>query len=100
MHIISRSMLAEFWLKHPQARIPMESWHKTAQRASWTKFADVRNTFNSADMAGELVVFNVGAGYRIIAAIHFNRNKVYLRHAFTYAEYDDWNEQQRKRSRK
>ena len=73
---------------------------KVVERASWGTFTDIRNTFNSADKAGELVVFDVGAGYRIIAAVHFNRNKVFLQHVFTHAEYDDWNEQQRKRSRK
>ena len=45
-------------------------------------------------------MFDVGAGYRIIAMTHFNRNKVYLRHVLTHMEYDDWNQQQRKRSRK
>ena len=45
-------------------------------------------------------MFDVGAGYRIIAVIHFNRKKFYLRYVYTHAEYDDWNEQQRKRSRK
>lgn len=100
MHIISRKMLVDFWLKHPPAKNPMEAWHKAVEHASWGNFADIRNTFNSADKAGELVVFNVGAGYRIVAAVHFNRHKVYLQHVFTHTEYDEWNEQQRKRSRK
>lgn len=78
----------------------MEAWHKTVERASWNTFADVRKTFNSADKAGEFVVFDVGAGCRIIAAIHFNRSKIYLRHVFTHAEYDAWNGQQRRRSGK
>jgi mRNA interferase HigB len=100
MHIISRKTLVDFWSRHPQAKRPMEAWHKAVERASWNTFADVRNTFNSADKAGEFVVFDVGAGYRIIAMIHFNRNKVYLRHVFVHAEYDEWNRQQRKRSAK
>jgi mRNA interferase HigB len=100
MHVISRKTLVDFWLKHPPAKKPMEAWHKAVEHASWSAFADIRNTFNSADKAGELVVFDVGARYRIIAVIHFNRNKVFLRHVYTHAEYDDWNQQQRKRSRK
>lgn len=100
MHIISRKTLVDFWLKHPPAKKPMEAWHKAVERASWSTFAHVRNTFNSADKAGEFVVFDVGAGYRIIAVVHFNRNKVFLRHVYTHAEYDDWNQQQQKRSRK
>lgn len=100
MHIISRKTLVDFWSKHPPAKRPMEAWHKVVERASWSTFVDIRHTFNSADKAGEFVVFDVGAGYRIIAVLHFNRNKVYLRHVFTHTEYDGWNEQQRKRSRK
>ena len=36
-------------------------------------------------------VFNVGGGgYRVVVAIHFNRQKLYIRHVFTHAEYDRW----------
>lgn len=77
----------------------MEAWRKAVERASWSTFADIRNTFNSADKAGDLVVFDVGAGYRVIASVHFNRNKVNLRHVLTHPEYADWNEQQRKWSK-
>ncbi len=100
MHVISRKVLGNFWFKHPPAKTPMEAWHKVVERASWGMFADIRDTFNSADMAGEFVVFDVGAGYRIVAAVHFNRRKIYLRHVFSHAEYDDWNRQRRKRSRR
>ncbi|MCH8292569.1 type II toxin-antitoxin system HigB family toxin [Candidatus Poribacteria bacterium] len=35
------------------------------------------------------VVFNIGSNkYRLIASIHFNRSKVYIRHVLTHAEYD------------
>jgi mRNA interferase HigB len=84
MHIISRKTLVDFWSRHPPAKRPMEAWHKAVECASWSTVADIRHTFNSADKA----------------VIHFNRNKVYLRHVFTHTEYESWNEQQRKRSRK
>lgn len=96
MHVISRKLLVEFWLKHPVAKKPMEAWHKTVERAAWNRFAHIRDTFNSADLAGEFVVFDVGAGFRVVAVVHFNRGKVYLRHVFSHAEYDEWNRQQRK----
>ena len=36
-----------------------------------------------------LVVFNIGGNkYRLITAIHFNRQKVYIRHVLTHEEYD------------
>jgi len=40
-------------------------------------------------MVGNLVVFNIGGNkYRLIAAIHFNRRKLYIRHVLTHTEYD------------
>jgi mRNA interferase HigB len=37
----------------------------------------------------KLTVFNIGGNkYRLIAAIHFNRGKVYIRHVLTHAEYE------------
>ena len=58
--------------------------------------AAVRATFNSADKVGDFTVFNVGGeGYRVVAAIHFNRQKLYIRHVFTHAEYERWSDRLR-----
>jgi mRNA interferase HigB len=36
-----------------------------------------------------LTVFNIGGNkVRLISAIHFNRNKLYVRHVLSHAEYD------------
>ncbi len=33
--------------------------------------------------------FNIGGNkFRLIAAIHYNRKKLYIRHILTHAEYD------------
>jgi len=43
-------------------------------------------------VAGIYTIFNIkGNAYRLVAAIHYNRQKVYIRHVFTHAEYDRWN---------
>ena len=43
----------------------------------------------SADKVGQWIVFNIGGNkYRLIAVIHFNRGKVYIRHILTHQEYD------------
>ena len=35
------------------------------------------------------MVFNIGGNkYRLVASVHFNRGKVYIRHVLTHAEYD------------
>jgi len=73
----------------------MAAWFKVVSSASFTKFADVKRTFNSADHVGDFVVFDVGAGCRIITVIHFNRGRVYIRHVLTHRGYDDWTTRQR-----
>ena len=90
MHVISRRALVDFWTRHPAAKAPMAAWFKVVSNASFTKFADVKRTFNSADRVGDFVVFDIGAGCRIIAFIHFNRGRVYIRHVLTHRGYDDW----------
>jgi mRNA interferase HigB len=95
MHVIPRRALVDFWMLHPRAKAPMSAWFKIVAGAAFTKFADVRQTFNSADRVGEFVVFDVGAGYRIVTVIHFNRGRICIRHVFMHPEYDRWTEWQR-----
>ena len=52
--------------------------------------AEVRKTLSRADLVGRFVVFDIGGNkYRLIAVIHFNRGKLYVRHVLTHAEYDE-----------
>jgi len=90
MHIISKKKLREFWERHPKAQSPLESWFQIAKKAEWESFTDVRNTFNSTDQVGRFTVFDIGGNkYRLIAVIHFNRGRLYVRHVLTHREYDD-----------
>ena len=91
MHVISRKALVEFWMVHPPAKGPMAAWYKVMHGATFANFASVRSVFNSADKVDRFTVFNVGGeGYRVVTAIHFNRQKLYIRHVFTHAEYERW----------
>ena len=95
MHIISRKALREFWATHPNAAPSLTRWYKIVQESEFSNFVELRQTFPSADLVGNLVVFNIsGNNYRLITSIHFNRKKVYIRHVLTHAEYDrgDWKE--------
>jgi mRNA interferase HigB len=96
MHVISKKKLREFWEKHPRAKSPLENWYQIAKNAQWENFAEVRETFNTADAVGHYVVFDIGGNkYRLIAAIHHNRGKLFVRHVLTHAEYDEgkWKEE-------
>ena len=89
MHIISEKKLREFWEARPVAEEPLRAWHRIAEQAVWDCFADVRQTYPSADQVGRCTVFNVGGNkFRLVAVIHFNRGKLYVRHVLTHADYD------------
>lgn len=89
MHIISRRALRQFWEKHPNSQSPLSRWYKIVRHSEFGSFNELHATFPSADQVGDWVVFNIGGNkYRLIASIHFNRRKVYVRHVLTHAEYD------------
>jgi mRNA interferase HigB len=89
MHVISRTRLREFWEIHPDAEGSLRAWHQAARRGQWRNFAEVKAAFPRTDRVGKLTVFDIaGNKYRLIAAIHHNRGKVFIRHVLTHAEYD------------
>lgn len=89
MHVITRKRLQEFWAIHAQAKGPLEKWHSTVSRARWTCFDDVKRTYNSADVVGDFVVFNVNS-FRIIATVRFQYGRVFISKVMTHSEYDKW----------
>jgi mRNA interferase HigB len=67
----------------------LDTWFHVLKTNRFESFDALRKMFASADKVGDLVVFNIGSNkYRLIASIHFNRQKVYVRHILTHAEYD------------
>jgi mRNA interferase HigB len=89
MHIISAKALREFWAVHPDAEPSLRAWLKVVEGADWGQFADVRATLRTADQVGKFTVFDIGGNkYRLIAVIHYNRGKLYVRHVLTHADYD------------
>jgi mRNA interferase HigB len=91
MRLISNRALREFSLRHPVADKPLQAWRRLIERNEFRNYADLKRIFNSVDKAGDFFVFNIaGNNYRLIAAIHFNTQTLYVRAVLTHAEYDDW----------
>lgn len=90
MRIISEKRLREFWEQHKEAKSPMREWIKIVRKQIWNNFADVRKTFNHADIYGLCTIFNVGGNkYRIIAKVAYGIDVIYIRFVMTHSEYDD-----------
>lgn len=89
MHVISRKALRVFGTQYPDSREPLARWFKIMRSTRFSGFTALRRTFPSANKVGELIVFNIaGNKYRLIASIHFNREKVYIRQVLTHEAYD------------
>jgi mRNA interferase HigB len=89
MHVIAKPALVIFWNRHPDSRASLMVWCKVVQQSEFKNFGELRKIFASADHVKGLTVFNIsGNKYRLIAAVHYNRGKVYIRHILTHAEYD------------
>jgi len=91
MRLISNKTLREFANRQREAGEPLQAWRKLIERNAFDGFVDLRRVFNTVDKVGDYFVFNIaGNRYRLIAAIHFNTQTLYVRAVFTHAEYDHW----------
>jgi mRNA interferase HigB len=98
MRIITRKRLREFAQRYPGAAEPLQKWHDLVREAEWQSLQDVRRVYPHADAVtvasgNTVTVFNIGGNkYRLIAAIHYNTQRVYVLRLLTHADYskDFW----------
>ena len=80
MHVITRKRLLEFAKKHPDCSSALESWYRIVKRTNFNSFNELRQTFPSADNVDKITVFTIGGNKaRLIAAIHYNTHRIYIR---------------------
>jgi mRNA interferase HigB len=90
MRVIAVSTLRAFWVRHPDAEQPLKAWYEEATNAKWTQPADIKVRYRSASvLKSRRVVFNIkGNDYRLIVAIAYQLQIVYVKFVGTHAEYD------------
>jgi mRNA interferase HigB len=93
VHVISQKPLREFGTKHRDAAGPLRAWLKLARNGRFQNLQELKRTFAGVDMVSakgrEFYVFNVGGNkYRMITAIHFNAQKLFVHYILTHSEYD------------
>ena len=93
MHIITHRRIIEAQQTHKDCATALDQWYRVAKKAEVENFAQLRTLFRGVDKVGDLYVFNVGGNkLSIIAAIHFNHGKLFIRAVLTHKEYNkgDW----------
>ena len=89
MHIITRKRILEAVVVNKDCESARDGWYRLMKAGTFESFAQLRETFGSVDKVGNYHVFNIGGNkLRLIAAVHYNRGKVYIRAILTHEEYD------------
>jgi len=90
MRIISRRILREFWERHPDSAVPLQTWFHDVERATWNSTADIKAVYRNASfVANNRVVFNIkGNHYRLVVVVVYQYGFVYIRFVGTHEEYD------------
>jgi mRNA interferase HigB len=90
MRVIAVSTLRTFWMRHPDAEQPLKAWFEEATNASWTQPSDIKERYRSASiLKNRRVVFNIkGNDYRLVVAIAYKLQVVYVKFVGTHKEYD------------
>ncbi len=93
MRLIKRTPLREYAIRFPKASGSLDDWAQLTLAAAWKNLMDTRRTFPHADSVRvrsgrNVTVFNLrGNDFRLITAIHYDRQKVFALDFLTHAEY-------------
>ena len=89
MKVISNRALRDFAAEHADADIPLQAWRRLIERGNYPNFAALRATFASVDKVGDRYIFNIGGNkYRLIAALAYVPQVLWVKAVLTHAEYD------------
>ena len=93
MQIFALSTLREFWVKHPDSLEPLNAWYAIVSRVRWVSPVDVKEACRNASFSGgNRVISNIkGNEYRLVVAMHYNRQIAYIRFVGTHRQYDQIN---------
>jgi mRNA interferase HigB len=98
VRIIHGGTVKKWAVRYPDAAGSLSAWQKNASQAVWQNLTEVRQVYPHAEAVEvgsgrTVVVFNIrGNRYRLITAIHYNRQIIYTLLFLTHAEYsrDRW----------
>jgi len=89
MVIANYEVITKFAKKHARARSSLNTWYDVTLKTQWKNFDHVKQTFRATDIYGKCTIFDIGGNnYRLIAAVNYETEQVYINAVLTHAEYD------------
>ena len=90
MRIVAWKVLAAYAERHPETAVSFNRWRTLVRAANWRSMDDVRLAApNAKILNGERVRFEIAGGnFRMIVALDFDRQIVFIKFVGTHAQYD------------
>ena len=89
MRLIARRSAREFYGKNPDAKSGLVRWMTAVEQAQWKTMDEVAQSFSKAKgINASRMRFDLGQGYRLIAAFNFGHQICFVKFIGTHAEYD------------
>jgi len=90
MRVISVKHIRDFYGRRPDATPALKAWNQEARRASWKSPQDIKQRYaNASFLKGNRVVFSLkGNDYRLVVAVAYRFEAVYIKFIGTHSEYD------------
>jgi len=90
MRVIAVRTLRRFWERHRDSEHFLKAWYDEVKHATWNTPHDIKARYANASFVGNnRVVFNIKANdYRLIVAVSYRFQAVYIKFIGTHAEYD------------
>jgi len=89
MRIITWSTVHRFIEKHADSERPLRAWRTQIRSRKYPDSDAIKRIFPYASIIDrQRVVFNIkGNRYRLVAAIHYDKQRLFVRGVFTHEEY-------------
>lgn len=93
MHIVKLKTLQDFWLRYPDSKQNLLTWHKLTKHSDFQNAEELKLIFPYVSILNNnRVVFNIkGNSYRLIVKFNFNEGRAFIRFIGTHKEYDKIN---------
>jgi mRNA interferase HigB len=94
VRIIKPSSVKAYGRQYPLIDSALRAWLNVAKVREWANLSDVRRDFPHADgvvvrSGNTVTVFNIGGNkYRLIVAIKYQFQRIYVLRCLTHVEYD------------
>ena len=91
MQIIARRTLKQFWLKHPQAEVPLRNWFAIVSKADWKRPNDAKKAFGAAVdfVADNRLIFDIaGNKYRLVVHVAWRYKRMLIKFIGTHKAYE------------